>query len=157
MLSEKITIRKAREQDILGIVRLLADDPLGAQRETATEPLALFYRDAFAKMERQEGNDYYIAEEDGQILGCMQVTMIAGLSRKGMTRCQIEGVRIASDCRSAGVGRHMIKYAIRLAKQAGCGLVQLTTDKTREDAHRFYEKLGFEPSHVGMKLDLTGK
>ncbi len=147
-------IRKATKSDILSIVRLLADDQLGSVRETAAEPLALVYRDAFARMERQEGNDYYVVDQAGEIIGCMQLTMIAGISRKGMTRCQIEGVRISRNSRSGGLGKKMMHFAIDLAKSSGCGLVQLTTDNSRTEAHRFYENLGFVGSHTGMKLDL---
>ncbi len=147
-------IRKAKESDILPIVRLLADDQLGSVRESVEEPLALVYRDAFARMERQEGNDYYVVDKGGDIIGCMQLTLISGISRKGMTRCQIEGVRISKTVRSGGLGRKMMQFAIDHAKSTGCGLVQLTTDNSREDAHRFYESLGFVSSHTGMKLDL---
>ncbi len=147
-------IRKATEADLLIVVGLLADDQLGSVRENAKAPLALYYREAFAQMERQEGNDLYVAEEEGTVVGCMQLTFIAGISRKGMVRCQIEGVRVSSKVRSGGIGRDMIQFAIDLAKSQGCGLVQLTTDMKRKDAHRFYEHFGFTSSHVGMKLDL---
>jgi len=116
--------------------------------------LALVYRDAFERMERQNGNNIYVAIKDGAIVGCMQLTFIAGLSRKGMTRCQIEAVRVTSELRSHGIGKQMMNFAIELAKTSGCGLVQLTTDKTRDDAQRFYVRLGFTASHIGMKLDL---
>lgn len=147
-------IRKATEADLLAVVQMLADDQLGSTRECADAPLALYYREAFARMERQEGNDLYVAIKDGQVIGCMQLTFIAGISRKGMTRCQIEGVRVSTKVRAGGIGKAMIRYAIDLSRGQGCGLVQLTTDSKRKDAHRFYEDLGFIASHVGMKLDL---
>lgn len=147
-------IRKAVEADLLSVIKLLADDQLGSQRETISSPLALVYREAFAKMERQSGNDLYVALEGDKIVGCMQLTLISGISRKGMTRMQIEGVRVSKEVRSSGLGKKMMEYAIDLAKASHCGLVQLTTDKTRLDAHRFYERLGFEESHLGMKLNL---
>ena len=151
---ENIIIRKATISDIKQVVELLADDQLGAKREQLGARLALVYREAFARMERQSGNDIYVAEQAGEIVGCMQLTFIAGLSRKGMTRCQIEAVRVKKSIRSKGLGNQIMKFAIELAKSSGCGLVQLTTDKSRDDAHRFYENLGFEASHMGMKLDL---
>lgn len=149
-----INIRKASVSDIAAVINLIADDQLGATREQVDGPVSLVYRTAFERIERQNGNDIYVAEIDGEIIGCMQLTFITGLSRKGLTRCQIEAVRISKTLRSQGIGKKMMVYAIDLAKTSGCGLVQLTTDNTREDAHRFYKKLGFVASHVGMKLDL---
>jgi len=151
---KNIVIRKAVVSDISHVVRLIADDQLGSSRELQDGPLALVYRDAFERMERQNGNNIYVAIKDGAIVGCMQLTFIAGLSRKGMTRCQIEAVRVTSELRSHGIGKQMMNFAIELAKTSGCGLVQLTTDKTRDDAQRFYVRLGFTASHIGMKLDL---
>ncbi|MEH6404966.1 MAG: GNAT family N-acetyltransferase [Sneathiella sp.] len=147
-------IRKAEEADLLAVVQLLADDQLGSQRENASSPLDPTYKGAFAQMSQQKGNDLYVAVENDKVVGCMQLTFIAGLSRKGMTRMQIEGVRISKEVRSSGLGQKMMEYAINLAKSSHCGLVQLTTDVKRPDAHRFYERLGFEASHVGMKLNL---
>ncbi len=149
-----LNIRKASVSDIAAVINLIADDQLGATREQVSGPVSLVYRTAFERIERQNGNDIYVAEIDGEIIGCMQLTFITGLSRKGLTRCQIEAVRVSKTLRSQGIGKKMMVYAIDLAKTSGCGLVQLTTDNTREDAHRFYKKLGFVGSHVGMKLDL---
>ncbi|MEH6477070.1 MAG: GNAT family N-acetyltransferase [Sneathiella sp.] len=149
-----LNIRKASVSDISAVINLIADDQLGATREQVIGPVSLVYRTAFERIERQNGNDIYIAEINGEIIGCMQLTFITGLSRKGLTRCQIEAVRVSKTLRSQGIGKKMMVYAIDLAKTSGCGLVQLTTDNTREDAHRFYKKLGFVASHVGMKLDL---
>jgi N-acetylglutamate synthase-like GNAT family acetyltransferase len=151
---EKITVRKATISDLPTVISLLSDDQLGSTREEIKHPLPLFYRQAFERIKKETGNDFYVALIGGDIVGCMQLTFISGLSRKGMTRLQIESVRVASELRSKSIGRQMMKYAIELAKSSGCGLVQLTTDQTRKDAHRFYEKLGFTASHVGMKLDL---
>jgi len=149
-----LAYRKAKVEDLEAIVALLADDQLGSTREKVGHPLPLIYREAFERMSKQHGNDLIVVEKEGNIIGCMQLTIIHGISRKGMSRCQIEGVRIAKTVRGGGVGEKMIKYAIRFAKSKGCGLVQLTTDHRREDAHRFYERLGFIGSHLGMKLDL---
>ena len=147
--------RKATSADLPAIVRLLADDPLGAKRERAEDPLPQPYGDAFAAIERQEGNSVIVAVENNAVVGCLQLTLIPGLSRLGMRRAQIESVRVASSQRSRGLGEALFRHAIERARAAGCGLVQLTTDRSRPDALRFYERLGFEASHLGMKLDLT--
>lgn len=149
-----IAVRVADEADLPAIVALLADDPLGKSRERSETPLPQSYRDAFAAMARQSGNVYLLADRDGQTLGCLQMTIIHGISREGMTRVQIEGVRVAAETRGLGVGNVLMADAIERAKALGCGLVQLTTDTRRQDARRFYEKLGFVASHTGMKLDL---
>ena len=107
-------------------------------------------------MRRQGNNDIVLAVDDGEVVGCLQLTLIAGLSRLGMKRAQIEGVRVSRRHRGKGVGEKLLNHAIEMARHEGCGLVQLTTDKTRPDAHRFYEALGFVHSHAGMKLTLSG-
>ena len=146
--------RTARESDLPAIVSLLADDPLGAQREAYTDPLPLAYRNAFFAMRRQSGNSIIVAVKEGVVVGCMQLTLIEGLSRLGTKRAQIEAVRVDRAHRGDKVGEKLIEYAIGIARRRGCALVQLTTDRTRRDAHRFYERLGFVPSHIGMKLNL---
>jgi GNAT superfamily N-acetyltransferase len=146
--------REATETDLPQIVRLLAEDPLGAQRERDEHPLPQGYRDAFLRMRAQTGNRILVAVEAGAVVGCLQLTLIAGLSRQGLTRAQIEAVRVAKDRRGSGIGEALVRHAIDIARAEGCGLVQLTTDRRREAAHRFYEKLGFVPSHVGMKLKI---
>lgn len=148
-------IRHATAHDVPAIVRLLADDPLGATREQDTDPLPDAYWTAFAAMEAQAGNAMLVAVRDDDIVGCLQLTMIAGLSRLGATRAQIEGVRVAAAYRGEGIGEALIQDAIARARAAGCALVQLTTDATRVDAKRFYERLGFEATHLGMKLALA--
>jgi ribosomal protein S18 acetylase RimI-like enzyme len=149
-----VTFRVAAEHDLPAIVRMLADDELGEARETFSEPLPATYRDAFEAMQAQGGNEYLLAELDGAVAGCLQLTVIPGLSRRGMRRAQIEGVRVAAGFRGRGVGEALFRHAIQRAREAGCGLVQLTTDKARPDALRFYERIGFEASHEGMKLAL---
>ncbi|MEL7173910.1 MAG: GNAT family N-acetyltransferase [Pseudomonadota bacterium] len=145
-------IREAVAADVPAIVALLADDPLGQTRETPGDPA---YAAAFEAMTRQDGNAFLVAvAPEGRLLGCLQLTLIHGLSRKGMTRAQIESVRIAEAARGTGLGRALMQAAIARARGAGCGLVQLTTDKTRDDAHRFYEALGFAATHEGMKRPL---
>jgi ribosomal protein S18 acetylase RimI-like enzyme len=149
------TIREARREDVPAIVRMLADDPLGATRERAVDPLPREYLDAFDAIQTHTGNHLLVADLDGKVVGCLQLTFIPGLSRMGLTRAQIESVRIDSSMRGRKLGELMIQDAIARAKQHGCGVVQLTTDKARADAHRFYERLGFEGTHLGMKLSLS--
>lgn len=149
-----VTLRPARREDVLAIVAMLADDALGALREDMSEPLPQVYYDAFDELARDPNNRLLIAEKDGAIVGTLQVTFIRGLSRKGMRRALIEAVRVASGRRSEGIGEQIIRAAIDLARTEGCAMVQLTTDKSRKDAHRFYERLGFTASHEGMKLML---
>ncbi len=154
-------IRPATLGDLAGIVRLLADDPLGAQRERVENPLPPAYTEAFDAIARQHGNQVLVlvAVEAGpggndRVVGCLQLTFIPGLARLGATRAQIDGVRVDTRHRGQGIGEALTRNAIDLAREAGCGLVQLTTDKSRRDAHRFYERLGFIASHEGMKLTL---
>jgi GNAT superfamily N-acetyltransferase len=147
--------REAAEADLPQIVRLLAEDPLGAQRERNADPLPQSYRDAFRRMRAQPGNRLLVALEGEAVVGCLQLTVIAGLSRQGLTRAQLEGVRVAKARRGSGIGEALMRHAIALARAEGCGLVQLTTDRRRGDAHRFYERLGFVASHLGMKLEIV--
>ena len=149
-----IRIRFGTREDLPAIVRLLADDELGAKREIVSEPLAQVYSDAFAAMRAQTGNELFVAESDGEVVGCLQLTLTPGLSRAGMSRGTIEGVRVSSRHRGQRIGELLMRAAIDRSRELGCGLVQLTTDRTRLDAQRFYERLGFEPSHIGMKLPL---
>lgn len=146
--------RSATKGDLPAIVRLLADDPLGSTRERDEDPLPTDYLTAFAAVEAQPGNELVVAVEAGAVIGCLQLIVIPGLARLGMRRGQIEAVRLDRRHRGSGVGTELIRYAIRRAREEGCGLVQLTTDKSRDDAHRFYERLGFVASHEGMKLSL---
>lgn len=154
-----ITIRPGRRDDVPAIVALLADDPLGRQREESTDPLPAAYWRAFDAMAAQGGNLTLVAERAGpgagDIVGCLQLTIIPGLARRGMARGQIEGVRVAAACRGRGLGERLIRHAIDIARREGCGLVQLTSDNSRRDAHRFYQRLGFVASHAGFKLPLA--
>jgi ribosomal protein S18 acetylase RimI-like enzyme len=149
-----ITIRPARRADLPAIVALLADDPLGQTRETVADPLPAAYWQAFDDIAGQSGNHLLVAERGGAVVGCLQMTVIPGLSRRGMKRGLIEAVRVAAACRGLGIGEDLIRHAIEISRAAGCGLVQLTSDNTRTDAHRFYERLGFVASHIGMKVAL---
>jgi len=153
---DNITIRLATRDDVPAIIALLADDLLGRTREDIDDPDT--YLRAFDEMAAQGGNIALVAERHGQgtkdIIGCLQLTMIPGLSRRGVKRAQIEGVRVGAACRGLGIGERLIRHAIDLARAEGCGLVQLTSDVSRPDAHRFYERLGFVASHAGFKLTL---
>jgi ribosomal protein S18 acetylase RimI-like enzyme len=154
MAAVNMSFRTATRGDLPVIVQLLADDGLGKGREQLVDPLPKAYGDAFDRMAAQPGNVYLLAEVDGEIAGCLQLTVIHGLSRTGVSRAQIEGVRVAGLHRGRGIGEALFREAIGRARTAGCGLVQLTSDKARPDALRFYEKLGFTASHEGMKLNL---
>ncbi len=154
-MSDELSIRRATAADLPAIVRMLANDPLGKTRERYAEPLPEAYLQAFADVEAQKGNEILVGVIDGRVVGCLQLTMIPGLSRLGMLRAQIESVRVDESRRGEGIGEKLFLDAIERARKAGCGLVQLTTDASRPDAHRFYERLGFVASHVGMKLSLT--
>ncbi|MBZ9994347.1 GNAT family N-acetyltransferase [Mesorhizobium sp. BH1-1-4] len=149
-----IQFRKAVAADLPAIVAMLADDPLGAGREDASLPLAQGYVDAFAAIDADPNQLLAVAVDGGAVIGTLQITFLAGLSRKGAWRGQIEAVRVADGRRSDGIGRKMFEWAIGQCKARGCGLVQFTTDKGRADAHRFYEGLGFTASHIGYKKSL---
>lgn len=155
---DTVIFRDAEREDVPAIVALLADDVLGASRE-ASPGLAGAVDDAywaaFAMVAGDPRNRIIVAEEGGQVVGTLQLTIIPGLSRHGMLRAQIEGVRVAAGGRGRGLGRRMIEWAIAQARQAGCGLVQLTSDKQRPGAIRFYESLGFTATHEGLKLPLS--
>lgn len=145
----EVIMRRARRADVDDIVAMLADDPLGASRERPGDPR---YAEAFAALDTDPRQLLAVAEVDGAVVGTLQLTFIPGLSRRGATRALIESVRVRSDQRGGGLGKRMVEWSIDQAKQAGCALIQLTTDASRTDAHRFYERLGFQASHVGMKL-----
>ncbi|MFA6155760.1 N-acetyltransferase family protein [Mesorhizobium sp.] len=149
-----ITFRKAQAADLPAIVAMLADDPLGAAREDASLPLAQGYLDAFDAIDADPNQLLAVAVEGGEVIGTLQISFLAGLSHKGAWRGQIEAVRVASHRRSGGIGQRMIDWAIVQCRARGCNLVQLTTDKSRADAHRFYERLGFTGSHLGYKKSL---
>jgi GNAT superfamily N-acetyltransferase len=145
-------IRPATRADVGAIVAMLADDPLGAERESP-EDLAP-YLAAFAVIDADPHQVLVVADRDGAVVGTAQLSLLAGLSRRGATRAQIEAVRVSSTERGSGLGTTLIEWAIEEARARGCALVQLTSDKSRVDAHRFYLRLGFEATHEGFKLML---
>jgi GNAT superfamily N-acetyltransferase len=148
------TLRRATADDLPAIVALLADDPIGRSREIAGLNLDPRYAEAFAAIERDPNQFLAVADCDERVIGVLQLSFIPGLSRSGMWRGQIEGVRVAASERGTGAGRAMLEWAVAECRKRGCGLVQLTTDKRRADAHRFYEALGFQATHEGYKLAL---
>ncbi|WP_430500672.1 N-acetyltransferase family protein [Micromonospora trifolii] len=147
-----VIYREAARADLPAVIALLADDVLGKARDFTEVDEA--YEKAFADIDADPRNQLIVAEQDGELVGCLQITYIPGLGRHGSERSLIESVRVRSDRRGQGLGRDLMIWAVDQARQRGCALVQLTTDKTREDAHRFYLSLGFVASHEGMKLAL---
>jgi GNAT superfamily N-acetyltransferase len=151
----ELHFRRATAADLPQIVAMLADDPLGSRREDLSQPLACGYLDAFAVIDASSEQLLVVAVEAGRTVGTLQLTFLPGISRQGAWRGLIEAVRIVGDRRGHGLGEQLISWAIAQCRARGCVMVQLTTDKSREDAHRFYERLGFKPTHLGYKLDLS--
>ncbi|MDP9682884.1 GNAT family N-acetyltransferase [Streptomyces griseoviridis] len=147
-----LEMRPAVADDIPAIVAMLADDPLGAQRESPDDPGP--YLAAFERIAADPNQRLTVAVRRGRVIGTLQLTVVPGLSRRGATRSIIEAVRIHADERGSGLGTQLIAWAIEESRRLGCALVQLTSDASRTDAHRFYERLGFSASHVGFKMQL---
>ncbi|MEV4225735.1 GNAT family N-acetyltransferase [Streptomyces bobili] len=149
---EDLEIRAAVAEDIPAIIGMLADDPLGARRESPDDLAP--YLSALERISTDPNQRLVVAVREGRVVGTLQLTIVPGLSRRGATRSIIEGVRVHADERGSGLGTRFIEWAIEESRRENCRLVQLTSDSTRTDAHRFYERLGFEASHVGFKLQL---
>ncbi|MGW1112240.1 N-acetyltransferase family protein [Streptomyces albidoflavus] len=149
---DTLLIRRAEASDVAAIVAMLADDPLGATRESPDDLTP--YLAAHTRLAADPNQHLVVAERAGKVVGTLQLTLIPGLSRRAATRSLIEGVRVHADERGSGLGTLLIEWAVETSRAEGCQLVQLTSDATREDAHRFYERLGFVASHVGFKLQL---
>jgi ribosomal protein S18 acetylase RimI-like enzyme len=147
-----VTFRRAVASDVPAVVALLADDQLGAARESLRNPGP--YRDAFAVIDGDPNQMLVVGESAGRVLATLQLTFIPGLSHRGGWRAQIEAVRVDASARGAGIGEHLMRWAIDQARARGCALVQLTSNVSRTDAHRFYDRLGFVASHTGFKLAL---
>ncbi|WP_376697578.1 GNAT family N-acetyltransferase [Wenzhouxiangella sp. EGI_FJ10305] len=155
MTTPFLSVRPARESDLSTIVGMLSDDPLGSERERFVDPLPSSYIAAFEAIDKDQNNELVVAEGEGAaILAVLQITFTPYITHQGGWRATIEGVRVNRNFRGSGVGRELFAWAINRAQQRGCHLVQLTTDKKRPEAIRFYESLGFAPSHEGMKLKL---
>ena len=147
-----IIIRPARRDDVASIIVMLADDHLGRARERLEDPLPAPYYRAFERLSEDPNIKLVVAEEGGRVVGCLQLCVLPGLSSQGASRGLIEDVRVASHCRSQGIGEQLVQWAVGEARSRGCKLVELLTHHTRVDAQRFYQRLGFARSHVGMTL-----
>jgi GNAT superfamily N-acetyltransferase len=146
--------RLATRTDLPAIVRMLAEDDLGTQRERFETPLPQTYYEAFEAIEKDSNQELIVAEMEGEVIGTLQLMFLPSISYQGGKRAQVESVRVAKRLRGQGIGAKMMEWAIERARQRGCHLMQLTSHKSREDAHRFYERLGFTKSHIGMKISL---
>ena len=153
-MSTDLQIRPATRADLPEIVRMLADDELGSQRERYELPLPDAYLAAFEQINDSPYFELVVAELDGQLVGTLQLIFIPSISYQGGLRAQVESVRVDTPFRSQGIGKKMMEWAMERARQREAHLVQLTTHNTRKDAHRFYERLGFKGSHLGMKISL---
>ena len=149
-----LSFREARKDDLTLVIQILADDPLGSKREKFQTPLPVAYLKAFDSIVDDPNNELVVATLNAEIVGFLQLTFIPYLTYQGGWRALIEGVRVNKKYRNQGIGKKIFTWAINRAKEKGCHLIQLTTDKKRPDARRFYESLGFEATHEGMKLHL---
>jgi len=150
----KVEFTNAALSDLPAIVALLAEDTLGEKREDPSLPLDTRYEQAFAAIERDPNQRLIVAQLDGRVVGCLQLTFIPGIAFKGAWRGLIEAVRVAGDLRGRGLGAALVEYAVEQCRAFGCGMVQLTSHKSRTRAHAFYERLGWDRSHEGFKLQL---
>ena len=147
-----LTLRAAQRADLLDIIRIMAHDKLGQQRERFSEPLSEAYISAFKVIQADDHQELMVAEQAGQVIGALQLSFLQYLSYQGGLRAQVENVHVRDDLRGQGIGTAMLRWAIARAQERGAHLLQLTTDKQRSDALRFYQQLGFVASHEGMKL-----
>jgi GNAT superfamily N-acetyltransferase len=154
MTRPDIRFRLAKRADLPSIVRLLADDELGSQREQYEDPLPEVYYSAFEQIESDPNHELIVAERNGEVIGTLHLMLLPSISYQGGLRAQIESVRMDKQFQSRGIGSAMMQWSMQRAKQRGAHIVQVTTHKSREDAHRFYERLGFKGTHLGMKLNL---
>ena len=152
MTANSISIRRARREDVDEIVAMLADDALGRARERIETPLPDSYFQAFEKLDADPNIKLVVAEEEGAVVGCLQLCILPGLSSQGASRGLIEDVRVDARRRSRGIGEQLVRWAVDEARAQGGKLVELLTHHTRVDAHRFYERLGFSRSHIGMTI-----
>ncbi len=150
----KLAFRLANKEDLLQILCMIADDPLGNKRERFEIPLPDYYNKAFEKIKENSDHELTVVLMDNEIVGTFQLTFLQYLTYKGGLRCQIEAVRVKSELRGTGIGKKMIEYILDRSRKKGCHMVQLTTDATRPDALKFYKAMGFKPSHIGLKFHL---
>ncbi|MEV7433396.1 GNAT family N-acetyltransferase [Streptomyces griseoviridis] len=147
-----LDIRPVTPDDVPAVVAMLADDPLGARRESPDDLTP--YLAALERLSADPNQHLVVAVREGRVVGTLQLTIIPGLSRRGAVRSIVEAVRVHADERGSGLGTRLMEWAVDESRRQGCQLVQLTSDASRTDAHRFYERLGFTASHVGFKLQL---
>lgn len=152
--STKANFRLAKKEDLSDIVRMYVEDDLGSQRERYETPLPQAYYDAFAAIDEDPNHELVVAERNGEVIGTLHIMFLPSISYQGGTRAQVESVRVVQHLRGQEIGRQMMEWAIERARQRGCHLMQLSSHMLREDAHRFYERLGFTKSHIGMKISL---
>ena len=155
MTQRDVLFRLATRADLPSIVRMLADDELGSQREKIEDPLPESYYSAFGQINNDPNHELIVAERNGEVIGTLHLMFLPSVSFQGGLRAQVESVRVDKRFQSQGIGSQMMKWSMQRAKQRGAHVVQLTTHKSREAAHRFYERLGFKGSHLGMKLNLS--
>lgn len=153
-MKDDIVFRIAVREDLPAIVRLLADDDLGSQREKYEEPLPQSYCSAFEQINDDPNHQLVVADLNGQVIGTLHLMFLPSLSYQGGLRAQVESVRVDKSVQNMGIGSRMMRWAIECARERGAHIMQLTTHNSREDAHRFYRRLGFTGSHLGMKLTL---
>ena|ERR1041384_6441306 len=154
MTQPDVIFRLAVRADLPSIVRMLADDDLGSQRERLEDPLPESYYSAFEQINQDPNHESIVAEQNGQVIGTLHLIFLPSVSYRGGLRAQVESVRVDKRFQSQGIGSEMMKWAMERARRRGAHVVQLTTHKSRVDAHRFYERLGFQGSHLGMKISL---
>jgi ribosomal protein S18 acetylase RimI-like enzyme len=154
MTLEGVLFRRATRADLPSIVRMLADDDLGSQRERVENPLPASYDSAFEQINNDPNHELIVAERNGEVIGTLHLMFLPSVSFQGGLRAQVESVRVDKRLQSQGIGSEMMKWTMERARQHGAHAVQLTTHKTRVDAHGFYERLGFKGSHLGMKISL---
>jgi GNAT superfamily N-acetyltransferase len=154
MKTGEVVFRLAKQDDLPAIVRMLADDDLGSQRERYEEPIPESYTAAFEQIERDLNHELVVAELSGDVIGTLHLMFLPSISFQGGLRAQVESVRVDKLYQGRGIGSDMMRWAIARAQERGAHIVQLTTHQSRADAHRFYERLGFKGTHLGMKLSL---
>lgn len=154
MKAKEVVFRRAERADLPSIVRMLAEDDLGSQRERFEDPLPESYYSAFEQIDKGSNHELIVAELDGEVIGTLHLIFLPSISYQGGLRAQVESVRVDRNWRNRGIGGELMNWVIERAKARGAHLIKLTSHKSREDAHRFYERLGFTKSHVGMKLNL---
>jgi GNAT superfamily N-acetyltransferase len=154
MTRPNIRFRLAKRSDLPSIVRMLADDDLGSRRERDEDPLPEAYYSAFEQIEHDPNHELIVAERNGEVIGTLHLMFLPSISYQGGLRAQIESVRVDKQFQSQGIGSAMMQWSMQRAKQRGAHMIQLTTHTTRADAHRFYERLGFQGTHLGMKISL---